>query len=63
MVIYSSIAYFAGYNESNGLDGRAIHFVSACNFTVRNVESASRKEAHPALRFRGLVLGKSKQGV
>ena len=56
-------AYLAGNDEGNGFDSRSSNFVCTCNFTVRDVEGSSRKEAHSTLRVRRLVLRQREQVV
>ena len=49
-------AYLTGNDEGNSFDSRSSNFVCTCNFTVRDVEGSSRKEAHSTLGVRRLVL-------
>ena len=56
-------AYLAGNDEGNSFDSRSSNFVCTCNFTVRDIEGSSRKEAHSTLRVRRLVLRQREQVV
>ena len=56
-------AYLTGNDEGNSFDSRSSNFVCTCNFTVRDIEGSSRKEAHSTLRVRRLVLRQREQVV